>query len=416
MTASQETPNNTVGQLRQEARHSRPRQPEDVNVTHTLLFDPVRIVADLVKIPSVIYAELEAAQYVADFLRELDFEVSIDDLSNVLAWRDFNTGGPSLLFCGHHDTVPVGSLDNWSMDPLGAEVLDGQLFGRGAVDDKGGVGSALAAVGNAIAEGHELAGRIVFASVREETSDPRNRGAIRLVENGLRADLAVVTEPTSLDICLGHRGRVELEIVTKGRTAHSSTPHLGVNAIEHMALVVEALRQLPLPSVPPLGSGSQNVGTIIGGTQSNVVPDECLIRVDRRIVAGETGDTVAAEVRKALEPLQADHTNLLVEVKVINTYLPSFMSANDSWVQEAARIVESVRKEAPKLYYMNAHTDQEWLVNNANIPTIILAPGDMDRAHTPDESIATSEIAAAEQIFRRLILSTLRTGTEKHDA
>lgn len=378
-------------------------------------YDPVRIVSELVRIPSPIFHELEASHYVSDFLEQQGFEVRTDELNNVIGTFDTGVPGPVILFCGHHDTVPAGQLSNWTRDPFAAEVADGFLYGRGASDDKGGLGTALAAVGNVLRSGRRIGGKILFAAVREETSDRSNRGIVRLIENGLTADFAIVTEPTSLNICLGHRGRVELEITTTGRTAHSSVPSLGINAIEHMASVITALKDMTLPSRPPLGEGSQNVGLISGGLQSNVVPDRCTIRVDRRIVAGESADTVCAEVGALLEQVKARVPDLSAEVRVLNTYLPSFMRDTDTWVRIASEAVSEVTGQFPLLYYMAAHTDQEWLVNDAGIPTIIFAPGDMDQAHTPDESISIEEIQTAERVYARLIEVVLDPeGTAKY--
>src|SRR5690606_24320790 len=145
--------------------------------------------------------------------------------------------------------------------PLGGQVADGKLYGRGASDCKGGLAAMLESAAALIPHADELSGRLIISSVREEESDLAKRGILRLLEKGLTADMAVVGEPSDNLVCLGHRGRYVLRVRTKGLSGHASRPERGVNSISHMAAVISALDAMPLPEHPVLGAGTQCITT-----------------------------------------------------------------------------------------------------------------------------------------------------------
>ena len=368
------------------------------------------ILADLVRIPSETGQETAATEYLRRFLQGLGAEALFDDGVNLAAALDWGPG-PALLFLAHHDTVPAGDPANWSHDPCGAEVEGDRLYGRGAVDDKGGLAAMLATARVLCREAPPLRGRLILASVREETSDLAERGILRLLEAGLRADFAVVGEPSGHNVALGHRGRYVLRLQARGRAAHASVPEKGVNAISHIAAVIQALDSMALPEHTVLGRGTQAVTRITGGVAQNVIPEAATIDVDRRPVVGETPESVVAGIEAALAPLRSRIPALEVFVDVLSTLHPSLVNEGEAIVQAGLRAIEAAGGTArPPGAMRDGHTDQEWLVNDAAIPTIILGPGSAANMHGPDEYVEISQVMQATEIYRRLALAVLSGG------
>ena len=368
----------------------------------------VEIAREILRIPSPTRAEAPIAEHLAAFLRVLGFALEIDADHNIVARLGAPWGSPAVILCGHHDHVAVGDPGNWTADPFGAEIRDGHLWGRGAVDAKGPLACILAAAEALARERIPAGAQLLVVSVREETNDLAQRGIVQVLKRRLRADVALVAEPTGLDLCLGHRGRVDYAIETRGRTAHGSMPARGVNAVLHMIEVVRELTAMPLTDRPPLGPGSQNVGVFRGGIQPNIVPDACRIEVDRRITVGETPETVRAETEAALGRVRQRIPTLQATFELLVGFEPSLIDPGESVVTQAAAIVREVTGRLPSPFYMEAHTDQEWLVNSAKIPTLILAPGDMALAHAPDERIAIAQLEAGAIVYTRLAHALLQ--------
>lgn len=368
--------------------------------------DPLAILSDLVRIKSETGAEDAATAYLRDYLGGLNAEVVFDDGVNIAAALDWGPG-PSLLFIAHHDTVPLGDRANWTHDPLGAEIEDGRLYGRGAADDKGGLAAMLAAAAR-LSGAEGLGGRLVIASVREEISDLSQRGVLRLLDSGFWCDYGVVGEPSGNHVALGHRGRYVLKVRTRGRAAHASTPEKGANAISAMAAVIAALDALPLPEHAVLGRGTQAVTTIRGGAAQNVIPEETTIEVDRRPVIGETPGSVLDEVRSAIASARERLPSLEADVEMLSTLHPSLIDASERIVAASLDALRGVTGTAqPPGPMRDGHTDQEWLVNDAHIPTVILGPGSATNIHGPDEFVETDQVVAATAVYERLARALL---------
>jgi succinyl-diaminopimelate desuccinylase len=363
----------------------------------------VDIAQELIRIPSFTGQEEEAVRYLRAFFTTRGFTVEVDAGNNVVARLGRPGGRPSVILCGHHDVVPIGERSNWQVDPFAAEIRDDHLWGRGAVDAKGPLAAFLAAAEAIAVDGVPEGAELLVVSVREETNDLAQRGIIPVLRRGLRADVAFVGEATGLELCLGHRGRVDFAVETRGRTAHGSMPGRGVNAVLHMTEVLRELVAMTLPDRPPLGPGSQNVGVIRGGIQPNIVPDRCRIEVDRRITLGETPDSVRAEVEAAFARARQRVPDLQATFELLVGFEPSFIEAEEPIVKAAADVARDVLGREPTSYYMQGHTDQEWLVNLAKIPTLILAPGDMGFAHSPNERVPIAELEAAARIYTELL-------------
>jgi acetylornithine deacetylase len=213
---------------------------------------------------------------------------------------DGRASGPTVMFCGHLDTVGVDGM----ADPFTPRIDHGRLYGRGAQDMKGGVAAMIAAAA-VLARGWTR-GRLVVAGVADE--EHLSLGAEALVQDW-RADLAIVTEPTDLRVAVGHKGFAWAGIVTRGRAAHGSRPADGRDAIARMGRVLVALEALDRelrarPAVAFQGTGSLHASIIHGGRELSIYPDLCTLELERRTVSGEDRDTVAAEIDRLLARLR----------------------------------------------------------------------------------------------------------------
>ena len=281
--------------------------------------DPVRLLKDLIALPSVNpmgrplagpeFFEGRMTEYLLDFFRQLDVPAERIDVApvpgtdlqraNVIARFDNPASRVTLLIDAHQDTVPV---DGMTIDPFNSVERDGRIYGRGACDDKGGMAAALVALARLVETRPPRAANVVVSCTCDEESGARGmHDLIQLWKKPTRRsallqqppDLALIVEPTELDVVVAHKGATRWKIRTRGRACHSSEPAKGVNAIYRMARVVECLEEfaaeLPRRVGPHAlcGAASLSVGRIEGGISVNTVPDECTIEIDRRIGCGE---------------------------------------------------------------------------------------------------------------------------------
>ena len=226
---------------------------------------------------------------------------------------------PTLLFNGHMDVQPPGH--QWTRDPFAATVEGRQLYGQGAMDMKAGLTAIVFAVDSLRRAGRRLAGNVVVTAVADEVCGG-HLGTGYLVANGLvQADMAVVCEPTGDTVRIAHRGALWLEIEVAGKSAHGGRPWLGVNAVSKAARIITALEDQLVPSLKHrthalLPAPTINIGTIEGGTKTNLVADRAVIKIDRRMVPGEDADTAQAEVVEVCQAIRtADSEQWSVNVR-----------------------------------------------------------------------------------------------------
>ena len=359
--------------------------------------------------------EAAAARWVADRMRQLGFsDVRLVEPRPGRAsavGRLVGQGGPgnrALLWNGHIDVVPAGDPAGWRHPPFAGVVADGRLWGRGAADMKGAVTALLEAVATLQRAGVRLQGDLVVHAVADEEM-LGELGTRHLVASGeARADAAVCGEPTGLRPLVACRGILWVRITARGRSCHASTPHLGINAISQMGRVIQALDGLRWSARHPLlGPPTLSVGTIAGGTKTNVVPDRCTITVDRRLLPGETARQALEELRQVLRGLQAADPRLDVELEVLEQAEPSEISPAEPIVQAALRARRLVGLDDDGVGGMVATTDARFLINDAGIPTVILGPGRLEQAHTVDESVALDELEAGALLYAALMCEYL---------
>jgi succinyl-diaminopimelate desuccinylase len=351
---------------------------------------------ELVATPSLPGEERPASELVADKLSQLGYRgVTVDEVGNVVGY--FGEGAPRLMFNGHLDHVPPAGME----DPYGAKVVDGHLRGRGSLDMKASVAAAAFAV---VLLDVPLRGSYVFvADVREEVDGPE--GIQALLARGLRADYGVSGEATSLDVALGHRGKVRLDVTVAGRSSHAATPHAGKNAVYHAVPFLAALEREAgsLPSDPLLGRATLTV-TGISSTPAGdvaVVPSSCTIRVDRRYVRDETPESCLAAIEELVANVAAEHA-ARATVELVNVYPLMITQPDHAIVVAASAAVEEATGRRPTLKAWRFGVNATFM-NAAGIPSVGIGPGDERLAHTPDERVPIAEVLQASRAYALLI-------------
>lgn len=351
--------------------------------------------------------EGEVARTLAATLNAWGFRTALVEAApgrpNVVA-RIGRAGGKVLLFNGHLDVVGVEGMLH---APFSAEEREGRIYGRGSCDMKGGVAAMCAAAARAANEG--LDGEIVISAVADEEYE--SLGTRALVASGLRADAAIVTEPTRLAINPAHRGFVWVELDFRGRAAHGSRYDLGVDAIRHAGLVIASLDQLQRDTLDHrthalLGHASLHLSTIEGGSGWSTYPDRCTLRIERRTLPGETTEQVLQEFAQACERVAALDDQLDVQLRHVLTQGPSDV-AGDAPIVRALEAAMRAEGETVLHEGMSAWTDAA-LLNDAGIPAICYGPGDIMLAHADEEWIPMDEVERATRVLSRLAQDWMR--------
>jgi acetylornithine deacetylase len=349
--------------------------------------------------------EANVARELAQVLEAWGFNVEIIEAApgrpSVVA-RIGRAGGRSLMFNGHLDVVGVDGMTHepWSADSDGHS---DRMYGRGSADMKGGV-AAMCAAAARVADSIE--GEIVVAAVADEEYE--SIGTRSIVERGIRADAAIVTEPTELAIMPAHLGFVWLDVTTHGRAAHGSRWDLGVDAIRHAGLFLAELDRFDVEELarrkhPLLGRPSVHASLIEGGTGMSTYPDKCVVRIERRTIPGETPASVVSELESACARVRARVRNFRGELRQTFAQPPSDVAV-EAPIVGALSTALSQCNEKTHIAGMTAWTDAA-LLNEAGIPAICFGPGDIRLAHAAEEWIPISEIERATAVLARLATS-----------
>lgn len=368
-------------------------------MTHTQ-----NLLCELIALPSVNNALLPAnhpragEHRVVDFLAataakaglDVDLQEVFPGRSNLLA-RLAPTGKlrRRILLAPHLDTVDI-----FSEEQLVPREKNGRLYGRGACDTKGSAAAMLTALAEMAKKGpRPAATEIIFTGlVDEETGQGGSRA---MAASRFKADLAIIGEPTCLQLVTAHKGNLWLKLETHGKAAHGSRPELGKNAIHEMARIVDLLEtkyaaQIRKHRHPILGRATVNVGTIQGGVQANIVPAHCSITIDRRTVPGETDAGVWRELRKLLRQNR-------LKANLVNTKeaecLPLETDHRLPLVQQFMRSLGQ-KRPAGVNYFCDAS-----VLAHGGIPSVVFGPGDIAQAHTADEWISLSELERGRQLL-----------------
>lgn len=305
----------------------------------------------------------------------------------------------TLLFESHLDTVGVAGFAG---DPFALREANGRLYGRGACDTKGPLAAFLAALDAETLAALATSGtQIVWlGAIGEETG---NLGAEEAIAAGLRADECVVLEPTDLRVVHAHKGACWFTVATRGRAAHGSDPARGDNAIRKMPAVWNVLDEATAAAAetrcdPALGRPTVSVGTIRGGTGTNVVPDRCEIQVDRRLMPGESAADVLADLRRRLDAIPGG-----VEIELMKEGLPFRTDPEAPLVRRFCAALEAAG--VPPVREGAAWCSDAGPLALACGETIVWGPGAIAQAHTTDEFIETEALATAADVLRRFLLA-----------
>lgn len=318
---------------------------------------------------------------------------------NVLARLPGRDRTRTLVLEAHMDTVSISGMSVPPFDPV---IREGRLYGRGACDTKAGLAAMMHTLADLKQEGTVPPCDVLLAAVIDE--EHSYRGVVRLCE-GLRADAAIVAEPTELRAVIASKGVLRWAIEVQGKAAHSSKPHLGTNAIQHMRRVLEALQKddarLSQRSHPLVGQPTCNVGVIRGGVQVNFVPDLCTIELDRRLLPGETAEAALAEYQEMLDALPGVTARNVQPLLLVDEALDTPPEATVA--QVAAQTLAAMGLNA-ELCGVPYGSDASKL-SRAGIPSIVFGPGSIDQAHAADEFIETDQVLTALDFYRRFVLN-----------
>lgn len=375
----------------------------------------IQTLADLVRINSVNSAyeggpgEAGVAAWLGRFFAARGIEISEQQVfpgrNNVIARLPGRDRSRQVILEAHMDTVSVKGM---TIPPFEPAIADGKLSGRGACDDKAGLAAMMHALADLRQRGQTPACDVALAAVVDEEFS--FRGVVKLCE-ALRYPAtvaAIVAEPTEMRCVIASKGTLRWRIVVRGRSAHSAKPHLGINAISHMARIVLALEQdhaaLAQTPHPLLGPATCNVGVIGGGVQVNFVPDQCTIEIDRRLLPGETPAAVLQHYQGVLDALKRNHPDL-------DAAMEPPMLVDEALATSSGEDVVRVACETLQQLGLNStpagvpFCSDASKLSRAGVPTIIFGPGSIDRAHVADEYVEIDQVEQAVEFYRRFLLA-----------
>jgi len=409
----------------------------------TLTDEAVAFTSDLVRMPTVnppgeLYEE--CARFIGDTLARCDFEVEYHPAVgrpehtpahpriNVVGTRRGRTLRPLVHLNGHFDVVPAGA--GWTVDPFGGEVRDGRVWGRGSCDMKAGIAAAVFAAEAIRRSGVALNGSVEISGTVDEESGGF-AGVAWLAHHGRisadRTDFAIIPEPLYVDrICIGHRGVYWFEVQTNGRIAHGSMPFHGVNAVEHMGLLLErihadlqprlASRTTAVPVIPPgarhatLNINGIEGGQPVDGIQTPCVADRCRAVFDRRFLLEEGFDATKAEIIEMLDGLARAVPDFKYEIRDLMVVHPTKTPDGSPVVSALERALHRVLGRSGGLVASPGTYDQKHFARIAGVPhCVAYGPGILDLAHQPDEYCEVSDLMNATKVIALAVLELTQT-------
>jgi succinyl-diaminopimelate desuccinylase len=377
--------------------------------------DIVETLCSMVRLPSITGNEVAMGRFVAEFCRSAGFEVQIVEAvpgrPNVIARYDTGRPGPRLLLNDHLDIVPPGPLEFWDHPPFDPLVRNGRVYGRGTIDTKSGLTTLLIAGRAVINSGLPLRGSLTMIF----TCDEEVGGALgmqHLGRNGyLDADFALVAEPTSMQVELATKGRLHLEITSEGKATHAARPWLGHSAIEDMVDVVLSLRELAAElsnRVDPLvGPASLCVGTIEGGTVANMVPNRCVVGLDRRVLPTEDPEAAKDEIAGVLRRVEAARPGAKLSMREVVWWPGYRIDKHEPIVTHLVQAIEAVLGKSPKIRGKDAGTDASWINLLGGIPVVMFSPGSGPEAMNANENVGIDDMVDATAVVAQLAVDIL---------
>jgi acetylornithine deacetylase len=344
--------------------------------------------------------ETKIARFVAEWCDRAGLETTLSepapDRPNVVAVARGTGDGRSLMLNAHMDTVGVAGMT----DPFTPRLDGGRLYGRGSYDMKGSLAACMLATAQAQRSG--LRGDVVLAAVSDEEFASVGTEAVAA---SLRADAAIVTEPTELQVAIAHRGFVHVEVVTRGRAAHGSRPHLGIDAIAKMGRVLVGIEELDrrlraTPTHAHVGSGSVHASLIEGGQEYSSYPARCALQAERRTIPGESVALVEQEFAEIAAAAADGDSDFSADVHVLASREPFEVSEEAGIVTTVRRCAASVLGSEPEVVGVSFWADSA-LLAGAGIPTVLFGPRG-EGAHAETEWVDVASLEQCVEIYVRV--------------
>lgn len=376
----------------------------------------VAFTQDLVRIPSLSGEEGPAIERVTAEMHRLGFdEVFVDEYGSAVGIVHGALPGPTVLLDAHIDTVGIAPGSTWTRDPFGATIEDGYIYGRGAADMKGALAAMIHAVGSL--DRSTLAGRaVVSATVMEEVLEGI---ALEAVMQHAQPDYVVIGEATQLHLNRGGRGRAEIHLETIGIPAHSSSPHLGVNAVHEMIKLIQIVESTSLDSHPLLGPALLALTDIISDPYPaySVTPSRCRVTYDRRTLPGETAESVLAVILNRPEAQRircnaviapGEHRTYTGKVLRAQKFFPAWEFAADHPFVQAALSGLRAAGFTPQLRTYRFCTNAASSAGKLGVPTVGFGHAAEEDAHVVDERLSIAELTAAARGYAGIVQAVLR--------
>jgi acetylornithine deacetylase len=341
----------------------------------------------------------------------------------IVIGRIGRAGGRRLILSGHMDVVPPGDRATWTADPWSGEIRDGALFGRGACDMKGGVAAILAAIRAVVAAGaaEALDGELVVALVPGE--EDGGQGTLAAIRAGVTGDLAIIPEPSNLDIVVAHAGAITFRLTVPGRAAHASQRREGISALDNLYTVLRALEAdetarnaaetdplmtvlgLPYPTI---------VGIVSGGEWASTVLDRIVAEGRYGVRLGQRPADAAADLRRAIDAANAADPFLRNHPATVEVFGGQFGSgqvpADHPLPLGLAETVESLTGRRPELLGEPYGADMRLFINEGDTPCVIFGPGDVKVAHSADEHVPLDEVETCARVLAAWVVRELTAG------
>lgn len=371
--------------------------------------DTIDILRDMIAIDSVNPSldsdhagEGGVAEAVVADLRKMGLDVELQDAApgrpNVIGVLDSGKPGPSMMFCGHTDTVGVAGMAR----PFDPEFRDGKIYGRGSQDMKGGLAAMIGAAGVLADNGGPALGRLIVAAVVDE--EYSSVGARALIKDWT-ADAAVVGEPTDMSVAVGHKGFEWVEIDVEGRAAHGSRPLEGLDAILRMGRVLSRLEALDRklqdhPPHPLMGTASLHASLIEGGKEWSTYPDKCTLKMERRTVAGESAEISLIEVEAILRELRAEDPKFRADARYVFGQPPYETPPDHPLASSLENVMEGLGRTTTRSA-MSFWTDAG-VLGQAGIPSVIFGPTGAG-LHSIKEHVVADDVLVCQSALVELV-------------
>ena len=357
-------------------------------------------------------------------MKQMGFdEVTVDKYGNIIGCIKGNRPGKKVLFDGHIDTVPVTEEAEWLYPPFAAEIHDGKIYGRGTSDMKGAVAAMTCAASNYAKDtGKDFAGEIYVAGVVHE--ECFEGVAAREISKNVRPDYVVIGEASQLNLKIGQRGRAEIVIETFGKPCHSANPEKGINAVYKMAKVIGAIRTLVPTYHPVLGDGILELTDIKSAPYpgASVVPEYCRATYDRRLLVGETKESVLEPINGLLEKLMAEDPELKVKASYAvgrerchtgneiegERFFPGWLYDKDDDFVQAVYTKLTDKGFTPEITQYNFCTNGSHYAGEAKIKTFGLGPSRENLAHTLNEYVEIEQLTKVTECYYGVMEALLK--------